>query len=81
MSRPRWQNLNGLWQYAILDSEAGKVDKWDGEILVPFPVESALSGVAQPLLPTQRLWYQRQFSMPPEWSGDRILLHFGAVDF
>jgi beta-galactosidase/beta-glucuronidase len=81
MSRPHWQNLNGLWQYAIVESETSNVEGWDGQILVPFAVESALSGVARPLLPTQRLWYRRIFTIPAEWKGQRILLHFGAVDF
>ncbi|HEX4590986.1 MAG TPA: beta-galactosidase, partial [Gemmataceae bacterium] len=41
MVRPDWQNLNGLWDYAIRPKDEGKPEKWDGKILVPFPVESA----------------------------------------
>ena len=53
----------------------------DGKILVPFAVESKLSGVARKLLPTDRLWYKRSFTVPTKWAGKRTLLHFGAVDF
>jgi beta-galactosidase/beta-glucuronidase len=79
--RPRWLNLNGLWAYAILDRAASAPEKWDGQILVPFAVESALSGVKRALQPSQRLWYQRSFTIPQDWMRNRILLHFGAVDF
>jgi len=81
MTRQRWMNLNGLWQYAILDRAMTAVSSWDGEILVPFAVESALSGVKRTLLPSQRLWYRRSFIVPRDWSGSHVLLHFGAVDF
>lgn len=80
MVRSEWKNLNGLWEYAITDAEAEQPADFTGEILVPFPVESALSGVMQPVLPDQRLWYRRSFDVPQAWSGRRILLHFGAVD-
>ena len=79
--RTQWQNLNGLWEYAILDKEVQSVQEFEGNILVPFPVESALSGVKRPLLPTQRLWYKRTFSVPENWQFEKILLHFGAVDY
>lgn len=81
MTRSRWLNLNGLWQYTITDHSATTIDHWEGQILVPFAIESALSGVKIPLLPTQQLWYRRTFTVPRDWSGDRVLLHFGAVDF
>jgi len=79
--RAEWQNLNGLWSYALTDGEAGKPVAWQGEILVPFPVESALSGVMKRVSPTQRLWYRRSFTVPAAWKGRRIVLHFGAVDW
>lgn len=76
-----WQNLNGRWQYAIRDSGAGTPTSWDGTIVVPFPVESQLSGVARPVSETQRLWYRRTFRAPRRPAGGRLLLHFGAVDW
>jgi len=81
MVRPHWTNLNGLWDYAIVDKNASKPGSWDGQILVPFAVESALSGVKRAVLPEQRLWYRRSFACPDLESGQRLLLHFGAVDW
>ena len=80
--RKRWLNLNGLWDYAIRDAgESNPPGRYDGKILVPFPLESALSGVQRALLPDQRLWYRRAFTVPEHWVGSRVLLHFGAVDW
>src|SRR5579863_9565884 len=59
MQRPNWTNLNGLWDYAIQPKEAPSPTSYEGQILVPFPIESALSGVKRPLTPAQRLWYRR----------------------
>ncbi len=81
MVRRDWRNLNGLWDYAITTRDAGRPAEWDGQILVPFAVESALSGVKKPVKPDQRLWYRRGFTTPPAWRGRRLLLHFGAVDW
>ncbi len=81
MVRPDWTNLNGLWEYAIVPRESGKPEVWEGRILVPFAVESALSGVRKPVSPDQRLWYRRTFSAPALQKGERLLLHFGAVDW
>lgn len=81
MVRRDWLNLNGNWDYAITDAAAPRPTKMDGKILVPFAVESKLSGVARKLLPENRLWYRRDFTLPASWSGKRTLLHFGAVDF
>jgi beta-galactosidase/beta-glucuronidase len=81
MERGEWQNLNGLWSYAIVAQGAPLPKKSDGQILVPFPVESALSGVMKPLGPDQHLWYRRTFEVPRRWQGQRVLLHFGAVDW
>ena len=85
MVREDWLNLNGLWDYAIRAKDAAKPDSFDGQILVPFPVESALSGVMKPVGPDNRLWYRRTFTVPEKWnwSADkkRMLLHFGAVDW
>jgi hypothetical protein len=82
MVREHWQNLNGLWDYAVSNKSAEqKPAAWDGKILVPFCIESALSGVMKPLGPDQRLWYRREFTIPEGWNGQRVLLHFGAVDW
>ena len=80
MVRPDWLSLNGVWQYQPGgDKDAvptGK--KLASEILVPFPVESALSGVMEH---HDRLWYRRMFTVPPAWDGRQVILHFGAVDY
>ena len=75
----KWKNLNGLWDYAITPRGSDIPQKWDGKILVPYPVESALSGVKRLLKPDEEIWYRRTFK--GVFGGDRLLLHFGAVDF
>ncbi len=80
MVRDRWVNLNGLWQYAIRPKDQPRPERFDGKILVPFPVEAALSGVMKQVGPDNRLWYRRTFA-PPQLQGARLLLHFGAVDW
>ena len=82
MERETWLNLNGLWEYAITDRSA-KPESYDGKILVPYPVESALSGVGKMVGKEKILYYRRTFEIPKgeQWSGKRILLHFGAVDW
>jgi len=79
--RQNWFNLNGLWDYAIRPKNEKNVFQFDGKILVPFPVESALSGVKKKLKSTQKLWYHRNFKIPNSWKDKIILLHFGAVDW
>lgn len=81
MVRQQWENLNGPWDYALLPKDDAVPQRYDGKILVPFGVESALSGVKKPLLPEQRLWYRRSFATPDLSGGKRLLLHFGAVDW
>ena len=79
--RKDWHNLNGLWDYAIVAKDAAKPEKWDGQILVPFCPESALSGVGKSVTKDQNLWYRRTVEVPAGWKGKRVLLHFGAVDW
>ena len=81
MVRQQWMNLNGLWQYAVTAKGAAQPQRFDEQILVPYPIESALSGVMKPLQPDQWLRYRRAFALPAEWNGQCILLHFGAVDW
>ena len=78
LARNSYVNLNGRWDYAITASDA-EPEHWDGEILVPFSPEAPLSGVNQTLLPGQTLWYRREIAETRR-EGQRLLLHFGAVD-
>lgn len=80
MVREKWKNLNGLWQFqpGTWQNEPYPKGKLARNILVPFAVESALSGVQEV---HERIWYRREFSLPADWKGQRILLHFGAVDY
>ena len=79
--RKDWICLNGEYDYAVTGDTADAPKKYDGKILVPFSVESELSGVGKALLPEQRLWYRRKFTVGNEFSGKEALLHFGAVDW
>lgn len=81
MVRGDWQNLNGLWDYAILTKGNGLPGKFDGKILVPFAIESSLSGVQKKVGLNNELWYQRDFAVPVTWKNKRVLLNFGAVDW
>ena len=81
MERGEWKNLNGLWNYAIIEKGQPIPATFDGEILVPFAVESALSGVGKRMDDTKELIYQRSFDVPSAWKGKQVLLHFGAVDW
>ena len=80
MVRDEWMNLNGLWQYR--EAKENEIPpfggKLPGTILVPYPIESALSGVMKT---AERLWYRRTATMPKKWEGLRVVLHFGAVDW
>ena len=80
MVRADWMNLNGLWNYAITEASADSF-KAEGKILVPFAVESSLSGVGRKITKEDALWYERTFTLPKEWAGKNVLLHFGAVDW
>ena len=79
MVRTYWMNLNGIWQFQPgASGDPFPTGSLSSKILVPFPVESAISGVMKHY---DRLWYKRSFSLPAEWAGNKILLHFGAVDY
>lgn len=86
--RKEWQNLNGTWQFKFDDQNEGTKQKWykehtktfDKEINVPFAYQTQLSGIADPTF-HDVVWYKREFSVPENWSGQRVILHFGAVDY
>jgi len=78
--RANWQDLNGLWNYAIIPKNSLQPTNFDGQILVPFPIESGLSGVMKNLQPDQNLWYKRTVNYQTK-AGQKALLHFGAVDY
>jgi hypothetical protein len=80
LARKDWLNLNGLWDYAIVEIGT-KNPKPQGQILVPYPIESALSGVGKRVAKDQHLWYWRHFELSESWNGKRVLLHFDAVDW
>jgi len=85
--RADWLSLNGLWEYAVRPSGAGALSgesapaQYDGQIVVPFAVESALSGVEKQLKPGETLWYRRRVDLPAVWAGRRVVIHFEAVDY
>ncbi|MDR1762731.1 MAG: beta-galactosidase [Dysgonamonadaceae bacterium] len=81
LERPEWMNLNGLWNFAVTSLQDAKPATYEGRILVPFAVESSLSGVQQAVSDKQQMWYNRTFTIPKQWKNKRILLHFGAVDW
>ncbi len=81
LERETWMNLNGLWDYALQPKEKATPSKYQGKILVPFCIESALSGVGKSMTPENRLWYRKKLSLPDGWNGHKVILHFEAVDW
>ena len=81
MERKSWQCLNGMYNYAVTDINAAEMGEVQGEILVPFAIESELSGVERAVSDTQALWYSRKFTVEEDYTGKRVILHFGAVDW
>jgi Concanavalin A-like lectin/glucanases superfamily/Glycosyl hydrolases family 2, sugar binding domain/Glycosyl hydrolases family 2 len=80
LTRPQWQNLNGVWEFAgAAPGEAPPIgEELPERVLVPYPIESALSGIQRH---EDRMWYRRTFTVPSNWRGKRLILHFGAVDY
>ncbi len=81
MKRERWMSLNGPWDYAITEYPGNAPQAYDGKIVVPYPIESALSGVQKRVTPKQRIWYKRSFQVPGSWKNENLLLHLEAVDW
>ena len=81
MVRQDWQSLNGLWDYAITSKSQPCPRSFDGKILVPFAIESSLSGVGRTFTADDALWYKTTFSVPSAWKGKRLMLNFEAVDW
>lgn len=87
LARPEWLSLNGHWEYATRPSNAKALSAepfpaaWDGRIVVPFALETALSGVGKALSPEETLWYRRSVIVPAAWAGRRVALRFEAVDY
>ncbi len=83
LTRNSWMSLNGLWQYTILPRESATAvpAQFEGNILVPFAIESSLSGVGRTVGKENDLWYKRSVKVPPSLRKGRVMLHFGAVDW
>jgi len=81
LQREAWLNLNGLWDYAVTAKTQVMPKSYEGKILVPFCIESALSGVKKSFLPEDRLYYKREFTIPADWKNKAIILNFDAVDW
>ncbi|MDO5571329.1 MAG: glycoside hydrolase family 2 TIM barrel-domain containing protein [Bacteroidales bacterium] len=81
MERADWSNLNGEWEYAITPRGAHEPASFQGTILVPFAVESSLSGVQKEVGDRNELWYKRTFDVPANWKNKNVMLNFGGVDW
>ena len=81
LERSDWKNLNGEWAYAIREKGEVEPAAFDGNILVPFAIESFLSGVQKNGGGKNELWYKRIFTVSSAWKGKQVKLNFGAVDW
>jgi beta-galactosidase/beta-glucuronidase len=83
LERSQWNSLNGQWEFAIdrhADLSRPEQVVWDTKILVPFAPETVASGIGDTSF-FCAVWYRRQFDPPQMQQGQRLLLHFGAVDY
>lgn len=85
--RKEWLSLNGEWDFAFDDKNIGLKEKWfqnentfDRKINVPFAYQTKLSGINDTSF-HDHVWYRREFLVPKEWNDQRVVLHFGAVDY
>lgn len=81
MVREAWSNLNGLWEFSVNRFGSAEPAVYDEQIMVPFAVESLLSGIQRAVTEKEQLWYRRRFEVPTAWRGSEVLLHFGASDW
>jgi len=81
MVRDEWINLNGRYEYVIYKKDEDLPEQYQGEIIVPFCVESSISQVKKPLHPDEIIKYHRTFKLPKLSQEKRALLHFEAVDY
>jgi len=81
MERADWLNLNGLWDFTVQPTTVNLPSAYDEQILVPFPIESSLSGIGRQIDDKHAMWYNRTFTVPASWKNKNILLHFGASDW
>ena len=80
LERDAWLNLNGVWELAVVEGRDVPAT-FPLAVMVPFCVESALSGVMEAVALSHSLVYRRTFTLPPSWASTNILLHFEAVDY
>lgn len=81
MVRADWKSLNGLWEYSITPKDQESWQGADGQILVPFAVESSLSGVGKTVTAEESLWYRTTFTVPKNWKKKNLRINFDAVDW
>lgn len=79
--RKDWVNLNGLWEFSLSKTNESKPEKFQNKILVPFSVESTLSGVGKSIRNDDRMWYKRSFKISKDWEDKDVVLNFEAVDY
>lgn len=81
LRRKEWLNLNGIWDLAFDQIKSHQEFITSAKIMVPFPIQSSLSGVMKNINDNSKVWYRRFFSVPYRWRGKSVVLHFGAVDW